>query len=409
MRDRPEAAAARLFYRNGAAFRVPGAVCRTRAVAYTRAMAALRLTPVVAPNGSKASIVLGPRLASAALAVIAFPLLGIPQAVYSQEERGPTPLFAETTPLQLTIEGPFQTLSRERRERDELEGLVRFQRDDGTKVTLDVQIRTRGNSRMDICTYPPLRLNFRRRQVEGTVFAGQDRIKLVTLCKDIAAYRDYLRLEYEIYRIYNTLSDTSYRVRWADIEYVRIDGRRRTSENMPGFLIEEDTEVAGREDLETWEVERLDLDTIEPSAMALLGLFHFFIGNTDWSGSSGPPGDRCCHNGDVLRTATGQAVLIPYDFDQAGLINTEYAAPAASLPIRSVRQRLYRGYCQFNNGLDAAVERFNSARAEIETIIAEAQIRGNVQNRAQRFIDEFYEIINDPDERLEQIDLACRG
>jgi len=372
-------------------------------------MAALRITPVIPPRGSKAGPVLGPRLATAVLAIIALTLLGLSQAVYGQTEPGPTPLFAEATPLALTIEGPFRTLSRERRERNELEGLVRYQGGDGTDVTLDVQIRTRGNSRMDICTYPPLRLNFRRRQVEGTVFAGQDRIKLVTLCKDTGSYRDYLALEYEIYRIYNALSDVSYRVRWADIEYVRTDGRRRTSESMPGFLIEEDTEVAARTGLETWEVERLDLGAIEPSAMALVSLFHFFIGNTDWSGTSGPSGDRCCHNGDVLRTATGHAVLIPYDFDQAGLINTEYAKPAAALPIRSVRQRLYRGYCRFNDGLGEAVERFNSARAEIETIFTEAQIRGGERRRAQRFIEEFYEIINDPDERLEQIDLACRG
>jgi hypothetical protein len=372
-------------------------------------MAALRTTPVIPPRGSQASPVLGPRLTAAMLAVITLPLLGLPQAVYGQARPAHTPLFADATPLALTIEGPFRTLSRERHERNELEGLVKYKDGDGTEVTLDVQIRTRGNSRMDICTYPPLRLNFRRRQVEGTVFAGQDRIKLVTLCKDTGSYRDYLALEYEIYRLYNTLSDVSYRVRWADIEYVRTDGRRRTSENMPGFLIEEDTEVAARMDLETWEVERLDLDTIEPRAMALLSLFHFFIGNTDWSGTSGPPADRCCHNGDVLRTPAEQAVLIPYDFDQAGLINTDYAEPAPALPIRSVRQRLYRGYCQFNDDIGAAVERFNSARENIELIIAEAQIRENMRNRAQRYFEEFYEIINDPDEQLEQINGACRG
>ncbi|NNC66196.1 MAG: hypothetical protein HKN84_15540 [Gammaproteobacteria bacterium] len=372
-------------------------------------MTALHPTPVTPLQGNSAGTVLGSSPAAAALAIIALPLLGFPQTVSSQTEPAHTPLFADETPLALTIEGPFRTLSRERRERNELEGLVRYKDSDGTEVTLDVQIRTRGNSRMDICTYPPLRLNFRRRQVEGTVFAGQDRIKLVTLCKDTDSYRDYLAFEYEIYRIYNALSDISYRVRWADIEYVRTDGRRRTSEHRPGFLIEEDTEAAARTGLETWDVERVDLRTLEPRTMALLGLFHFFIGNTDWAGTSGRPGDRCCHNGDVLRTPTGQAVLIPYDFDQAGLINTEYAKPAASLPIRSVRQRLYRGYCRFNNGLDAAVERFNSTRAEIESIVAEAQVSANMRRRAQRYVEAFYELIDDPDERLEQIDLACRG
>ncbi|NIW23377.1 MAG: hypothetical protein GWN29_01795, partial [Gammaproteobacteria bacterium] len=87
----------------------------------------------------------------------------------------------------------------------------------------------------------------------------------------------------------------------------------------------------------------------------------------------------------------------------------EYSAPAEGLPIRSVRQRLYRGYCQFNDELEAAVERFNAARAEIETIVANAQIRENTRNRAQNYLGEFYEIVNDPNERLEQIEDACRG
>ncbi len=372
-------------------------------------MAALPTTPVTPAQGSRAGPVLGSRLATTVLAFIALPLLGTAPAVHSQTRPGHTPLFADATPLALTIEGPFRTLSRERRDRNELAGLVRFQGDDGAAVTLDVQIRTRGNSRMDLCTYPPLRLDFRRGQVEGTVFAGQNRLKLVTLCKDTASYRDYLALEYEIYRIYNALTDISYRVRWVDIEYVSTDRPRSTSERRPGFLIEEDTEVAARTGLETWEVDRLDLDTIEPGAMALVSLFHFFIGNTDWSGTSGPPRDRCCHNGDVLRTPAGQAVVIPYDFDQAGLINTEYAEPAPALRIRSVRQRVYRGYCRFNDEIDAAIERFNSARAAIESIIAEASVRERVQNRAQRYVAEFYAIINDPDERREQIVRACRG
>jgi len=372
-------------------------------------MAALSTTPVIPLQGSKPGHRLGPRPIPAVLAVIAVLLLGVPPAAYSQTQPARTPLFADSTPLALTIEGPFRTLSRERRERNELAGLVKYQSDDGTEVTLDVQIRTRGNSRMDICTYPPLRLNFRRRQVEGTVFAGQDRIKLVTLCKNTGSYRDYLALEYEIYRMYNALTDVSYRVRWADIEYVTTDGRGSTSQNMPGFFIEEDAHAAARTGMETWEVERLNLGTIEPGAMALVSLFHFFIGNTDWSGTSGPPGDRCCHNGDVLRKSTGQARLLPYDFDQAGLIDTEYATPPAMLPIQSVRQRLYRGYCRFNDELDAAAEKFIAARGAIETIIAEARVRENVRNRVRRYVDEFFEIINDPNERLERIDLACRG
>ena len=65
-----------------------------------------------------------------------------------------------------------------------------------------------------------------------------------------------------------------------------------------------------------------------------------------------------------------------------------------------MRQRLYRGYCRYNDSLDAAVESFNSARAEIEAILAEAQLRANAKNRALSYFENFYEIVNDPEERF---------
>ena len=51
---------------------------------------------------------------------------------------------------------------------------------------------------------------------------------------------------------------------------------------------------------------------------------------------------------------------MPYDFDQAGLVNARYAKPAASLGMRSVRTRRYRGYCmdglQEGNAIGRLVE-----------------------------------------------------
>lgn len=338
------------------------------------------------------------------------PLLGSsPLPGHAQDGDTALPLFAEQIPLQLTIEAPLRTLSRERREREELDGFVRYRDATGAEISLDVQVRTRGNSRMALCTYPPLRLDFRRGQVTGTVFAGQNRLKLATLCKDLRAYRDYLALEFEIYRIFNTVTESSYRVRWVEVTYIDMDDPDGDPELRPGFLIEEDSEVAARNGMEPWERETIDLDLLEPRSAALLSVFQFMIGNTDWSGTTGPPGDRCCHNGDVLRNPQGLAVLIPYDFDQAGLILADYAAPAAELSIRSVRQRLYRGYCIHNDELGGAFDRFRAVRAEIETLLSAAAVRERTRARALRYIEDFYEILDSPEEREESIAGACRG
>jgi hypothetical protein len=338
-----------------------------------------------------------------ALLVLSFPL-----AAFGQTATAPSPLFEDDQPLRLTLEGPFRTLSRDRYERPELDGMLRYESDDGSIVTLDVQIRPRGNSRTDICAYPPLRLNLRRRQVEGTLFAGQNQLKLVTLCKNLAAYRDYLALEYELYRVFSLLSTVSYRVRWAEIDYVEAESRRSSSRTMPGFLIETDTAVAARNGMEVWSVERFDIATLDPESTALLSLFQFMIGNTDWSPITGPPGDRCCHNADSLRNSLGQAVLAPYDFDQSGLIDADYSAPAEGLPIRSVRQRLYRGYCTLNSSLDGAIARLIAARGNIDALFAAADLRGGARSRALRYLEESYAIISDPEQRNQAIDSACR-
>lgn len=57
---------------------------------------------------------------------------------------------------------------------------------------------------------------------------------------------------------------------------------------------------------------------------------------------------------------------MPYDFDQAGIINTRYAMPAPQLGIKSVTQRLYRGRCIHNEQLDGVIDLFNERREGLE-------------------------------------------
>ena len=171
--------------------------------------------------------------------------LGIVHLAVAQESPEFRPLFNSDQLLELSIHGPLEQLTRERRDRPELDGEVRFLDSDGSEIVLDVEISSRGNSRLDICNFPPMWLNFRRRQLPGTVFAGQNRLKLVTQCKAGDAYKDYLVQEYQVYRAYNALTENSFRVRPLQIEYVETEGRPSTKIEF-GFLIEEDWEVAER-------------------------------------------------------------------------------------------------------------------------------------------------------------------
>ena len=321
------------------------------------------------------------------------------------------PLFQSDAALELTIEGPFRALSRDGRQRPQRDGRVRYVDASGAEVVLDVRLRVRGNSRVRICPFNPLWLNFRRSQVAGTVFAGQNRIKLVTLCRRSDAYRDYLAQEYQIYRAYNALTAHSFRVRWLTVNYVETDARRADSFTEPAFLIEEDWEVAERNGMEVVEVERLALEALDRRTTALLGVFQFMTGNTDWAATSGPPGEDCCHNGIVIAApgSAGGTVVVPYDFDQSGLVDARYARPSARLNIRSVRERLYRGYCRANPALDWAVERVNERRNAVTAAFGSGLAREPAQRRALEYLNASYAIINDPERRHAVIDARCRG
>lgn len=338
-------------------------------------------------------------------AALAFAIPGIGRA----QAADTSPLFADDRPLALTIEGPFRRLDRDGNRRPERPGVVRFVDASGSDVVLDVELRVRGNSRLAICSFPPLRLDFERGQVEGTVFEGQNRLKLVTLCQRTDRYRDYLKLEYQIYRMFSALTDYSFRVRWATVEYLESDPKRKSSFTEPAFFIEEDWEVAARHGLEVVETDRLEVTDLEPRQTALLGLFQYVIGNTDWSVLEGPGEDACCHNGKVIGSTGGGAFIIPYDFDQAGLIDAAYALPSEKLPIRSVTQRLYRGFCAMNAELQWALGRFNEERGTMEEMLRSDAVGERARNRSLEFLAESYEILNDPEAFKDDIVDVCRG
>lgn len=320
------------------------------------------------------------------------------------------PLFADDSTLALTIEAPFRRLARNTDDRRELDGVVRYRDANGEEVALDAEIRVRGKSRLRVCDYPPLRIDFKRSQLGGTVFAGQNHLKLVVLCKRRDTYRRYLAQEYQIYKAYNVLTDYSFRVRWLSVEYVDTEDQRAEPFTEPAFFIEEDWEVAERHGLETITAPRFNLAQLDSRELALLSLFQLMIGNTDWAGTAAAPDeDDCCHNGKPIGSDGRGVIILPYDFDNAGLINTEYAVPGAGVNIRSVRQRIYWGYCATNSELDWAVQRFNERRAAIERVFDAEPVDERSRSRTLDYISEFYDVINDAKDLQDDVVDECRG
>ena len=322
-------------------------------------------------------------------------------------------LFASNDPLTLTIEAPLEAIFEEREQVSSYHpGIMILENGDGSRVRLDVQVKTRGKFRLDRknCNFPPLRINFKRKQVENTAFAGQDKLKLVTHCQDKRAdYEQYILLEHLIYRTYNLFTDLSFQVRLARINYVDTEGDREPLTKY-AFFIEDEDDMAGRNGWEVLQVPGVPPLQYEQDQLNLAEVFQFLVGNTDWGAFKRPSDEAaCCHNVKVVGHPAGPVFPVPYDFDWTGLISARYARPDPSLPIRSVRQRLYRGICRDRSQLDATIPAFQEQK---EAIYALYENQGGLEEkqleRTVKYLDEFYEIAGDSKKINREIHDRCR-
>ncbi|MBI2073207.1 MAG: hypothetical protein HYT81_09295 [Gemmatimonadetes bacterium] len=337
--------------------------------------------------------------------VPAFAQIEVPDSL--RQAAASAPVFASHDPLRLTLEAPLNTIFRHRdQESEEYPGTLTHHQADGQDAKLNVKIRTRGKTRLTrrICEFPPLRLNFEKGQVASTTFRGQDKLKLAVHCQsNRAEYEQYVLQEYLVYRVFNLLSDLSFRARLTRTTYVDTDGKLDTLTRF-GFLIEDDEMVAARHGWRVLTTQVVPPEMAEQYYLALIEVFQYLIGNPDWSAFNAEPGeDKCCHNTRAIGDpGEGPVFSVPYDFDISGLVNTRYAdqlfKPAdRNLGIRSVRDRIYRGLCSSAASLPKVFALFNEQKEAIYQLYREQpDLDPKVAQETIKYLDEFYETINDP-------------
>jgi len=320
------------------------------------------------------------------------------------------PLFASAEPLAVTLEMPMNIVVGQAEDKPEVDGILRFVDVDGIEAEIEMSMTTRGRSRLEYCYFPPLKINIKKKQAKGTLFSGQNKIKIVTHCRNGDKHARYLRQEFGIYKAYNVLTDFSFRVRWISVTYRDSSGEEEDLVR-DAFFLESNREVGERHNRERVMQNIIPSENLDPLESSRYALFQYLIANTDWSMLKGPGEEGCCHNGKIL-TEEGSAehwVVLPYDFDQAGLINTSYAIPAEGLRIRSVRQRLYRGRCRHNPQLAGTIALFNERREALERYLAPSELSERYQKRAKEYIDAFFETVNDPKKQQRYLYNACVG
>jgi len=334
-------------------------------------------------------------------------LPGLSRGQISEGSSAKVPLFASEEPLELTIMADFKSLVAHKDDEEpkyDSAALI-LKGGNGNDQNFTIKVRARGFSRrVSLCDFPPLLLNFKKEEVKGTVFEGQNKLKLVTYCRDMDRYQEYVFQEYLVYKVYNILTDTSFRVRLTHITYLDMGKDNPRAENY-GFLIEDIDDLAAR--LGGEETDRLLQvhDMCDHPSIDRFTLFEFMISNVDWN-----IGKPLMHNVKLITIGSSLPIPIPYDFDFSGVVNTNYAAAPPNLPIQSVRQRLFRGYCRPKGEYEKTIQLFLDRKDKIYALYENCRyLDEKVIKSTLKFYDQFYDIITDPKKIRKQIYDACPG
>jgi hypothetical protein len=314
-----------------------------------------------------------------------------------------SPLFEDDTVLAINLTGPLSTLIEEEENRAELPFVLRA--DDVEHL---INVRVRGKSRARVCDFPPLRLDFSEKNSEQTVFAGQNKLKLVTHCRDDSSAQANILEEYAAYKIFNLISDVSYKVRLVQITYHDTDARMKEETFVrTGFFIESVSELADRVGGEPVNVTGVSLSSLDTVQAAAVFVFQYLIGNTDWSLVTAEVDDTCCHNIDLFDIGSHR-FLVPYDFDLSGLENAQYARPDPSLGISRVTQRRYRGYCIASGALADAIGAIAGQKNDILRVLT--RVPGLPEKNidaGKKYLDGFFAKTDDVEKLARSFERRC--
>ena len=295
--------------------------------------------------------------------------------------------FGEEKPAEITLATDFKKILSERKKGVYQTGTATLHLSATEAITDDIRVYARGEFRRKECNMPGLMINFKNSGDQK--LSPLKKMKLVAGCTSNEYGEQLLLMEYLIYKMYSQLTEMSFQVRLAKINY------KDTREKMKpytqyAFFIEDVDDMAERNKCKEVESIVFNTEQTHRQQMTLVALFQYMIGNTDWSVPT-------YHNVKLMRPdSLSVPYVVPYDFDFAGAINARYAAPVPELGIQSVTERLYRGFPRNMGELQMALDIFRKEKDNLLSLIKNFELLNKRERETMyRYVAEFYKIIED--------------
>ncbi len=296
-------------------------------------------------------------------------------------------LFEDDFTLSITLISDFTEFAKPKNDDQYLPAELIVHLPNNDSIVKNIRIKTRGNSRKELCYFPPIKLNFKTDPIKNPDYKGINKMKMVTHCKGSKIFNAYLLKEYLVYKLYNAITDYSLKARLLKIDY-RDTGKKELNQSRYGFVIEPIKAMATRVNavqIKTKVIKYHELDALSADRVAL---FNYMIGNTDWL-------YKASHNIKFIKIMAINihgAYVIPYDFDYSGFINTHYSMPQEWSNAESVTERDYMGFCRpTDDNFNILKEEFLSAEEKIyNTIMSFESLPIKERKKLKWYIQKFY-------------------
>ena len=310
-------------------------------------------------------------------------------------------LFQDEEPLSIRLGYSFKEIKKNTSDSTYFPSILYYSNDQQKWDSLLISVRGRGNFRRKNCFFIPLRIKIKKSEAQGTLFQGHKNLKLVLPCKVASEYNDLVMKEYVCYQMYDQLTPYTFNTRLVNLALTDQGGKQSKSYQLKAFFIEDDDDAAKRFN------GKVTNEDLHPRAMndtccLRVDLFQYMIANTDWSSSFH-------HNSKIIQ-AGRKNIPIAYDFDMAGFVNAPYATYSETLDIKSVRDRVYRGYCRDENVVQFVRKDFIQVMPSVFEALNryESNFDANEFTNMKKYIQEFFDILINDKSFQKKILEACR-
>jgi hypothetical protein len=205
--------------------------------------------------------------------------------------------------------------------------------------------------------------------------------------------------------LYEIITTDCFESRIVNVDFT-VRGKKTKTYQIKGILIEDVAKTAKRISGKVSTHPNVVPTALNDTAALRFDLFQLLISNTDFS-------KGYQHNSKLIYRNT-EYIPLPYDFDMSGVVDAPYAVVSKvgedQLPIESVTERYYRGYCASKETTEFVRGEFISKEEKLLSL--PDKLKGYLSDKdiehIKSYLKEFFDILKNDNSFQREVLSRCR-